>query len=69
MHLTRKHEQMEISLLPNYKPADIRRAQDRVRNELLDLNLGSQVEDAEKLTKERREYYDNLKRKRREKRK
>ena len=66
IHLTRKHEQMEISLLPNYKSADIRRAQDRVRNELLDLNLGSQIEDVENITKKQRKYYEHVKRKRRE---
>ena len=69
MHLTRKYEQMEISLLPNYKAADIRRAQDRARNDLLDLNLGNQVEDVENITKKQREYYEEVKRKRREKRK
>ena len=66
MHLTRKYEQMEISLLPNYKAADIRRAQDRARNDLLDLNLGNQVEDVENITKKQREYYEEIKRKRRE---
>ena len=52
--------------MPNYKSADIRRAQDRVRNELLDLNLGSQIEDVENITKKQREYYEEIKRKRRE---
>lgn len=67
--LARKYEQMEVTLLPNQKTKNIRKTLDRTRNELLEIDLGDQAEEVEKLTKERRKYYEDLKREMREKRK